>query len=167
VKKPSVHIAKHLLELFWPDFTVIKGCVFLKSLNIDSRIDVSYPNQTESDMNHTHILDLVRHNAGMNRTPCFKSTHPDFKVAYHIGRNLCFMWAYKLMQDFPRDNFRVYLHGFEPIVRFHKIRRGIPNWIEAKNFKQDIRAGKVAILDTSKMRKHNNSFSDYKERHSE
>lgn len=158
MKKLSVNRAEHLLKLFWPEFSEIKGCVFLKSLGYNSRIDVSDPTYAESDGNHTHMLDLFRHDS-VGKRRGYKSTHPDFKAAYRIGKKLCVIWAYKLMDDFPNDDFRVYLHGHDPTLRFHKIRKGIPNWLELKHFNpKEVRAGKIMILDTTTMRRRNRSL---------
>ncbi len=102
---------------------------------------------------HTHIFDILDHKAGLKREPFYDAKHSHFKSAYAIGRKICLMWALKLLHDFPREDFRVYLHGFDPIVRFHKIRKGIPNWAEAKSCRKEIKKGEVVILDTRDLRK--------------
>jgi hypothetical protein len=156
VKKIPINSGIELAGLFWPKFVKIKGCIFLKrnfqGENPGRNLDVSYPVQTESDSSHTHILDYFAHKAGLRREPFFDSKHPDFKKAYEIGRTLCHLWASKLKQDFPKDDFRIYLHGFDPIVRFHKIRKGIPNWAEPIYWQGEIKAGNALILDTRKVK---------------
>jgi hypothetical protein len=140
-----------LAELFWPEFVSSRGCVFLKREKPARKWDASHPVTMESDASHTQILDGFEHRAGLKRAPFYNRRHPDFKQAYEIGRIVCQLWARKLQQDFPRDNFRVYLHGFDPIVRFHKIRDGLANWAEPKQWRTEIKAGNAMILDTSKM----------------
>lgn len=148
MKMASVQAAADFADLFWPEFVEINGCVFLKRERVSKKVDTSYPVETESASSHTHIFDFVHHKAGLRREPFYDAKHPDFKKAYQIGRIMCLLWALKLKRDFPSDHFRVYLHGFDPIVRFHKIRKGVPNWIEAKDHQRSIESGKVMIVDT-------------------
>lgn len=155
-KKIPINSGIELAELFWPEFVKIKGCIFLKrdlhGENPARTLDVSYPITTESDSSHTHILECFAHKAGLNREPFFDSKHPDFKKGYTIGKTVCHLWACKLKLDFPTDNFRVYLHGFDPIVRFHKIRKGIPNLAEPRHWQAEIKVGNALILDTRKFK---------------
>ena len=150
-KKASINMASNLSEIFWPEFITKRDCVFIARKGAST--DLSYPVQTESDSSHTHILDLFDHKAHSKRAPFFKTTHPDFKLGFELGRKICYMWALKLMHDFPQSDFRVYLHGLDPIVRFHKIRKCVPNWAEPKDLGTQIKADKALILDTRELRK--------------
>jgi len=158
----QVKTAKHYADLFWPEFVVVDDCVFLKSeWEINSHVyDPRFPTQSESDMSHTHILDLVRHGARIEEEPCFDQKHPDFTVGCQLGRTICRMWAAKLLLDFPQHDFRVYFHGFDPIVRFHKVRQGERNWIEDHECEDKINAGTLMILDTRKMRQTQQPVAD-------
>jgi hypothetical protein len=139
----------------WPEFIVVKGCVFLKSQwSGDARhVDLEHPVQQESDANHTHILDYFKHRAGTDRKPFFKTKHPDFLLACELGKTICHMWASKLAMDFPRWDFRVYYHGLDPVVRFHRIRKGMRNWLDPADRNEEVQAGSILILDTRRLRK--------------
>lgn len=149
--KPHISAASEILGLLWPEFTVIKGCVFLKGV-VSTTVDTRFPSETEWAENHIHILDYFTHGAELRREPFFNSRHSDFKAAGVLGRQMCFMWAHKLRQDFPRWHFRVYFHGFDPIVRFHKVRKGEEPVVREKHWKKEIASGARVIVDTRKLR---------------
>ena len=154
MRKIHVKTAKQYADLFWPEFVVVDDCVFLKlEWDINSHLyDPQFPTQSESDMSHTHILDLVRHGGEIEEEPCFDEKHPDFAIGCQLGRMICRMWTAKLLLDFPQHDFRIYFHGFDPIVRFHKARKGERNWIEDHECREDLDAGTVMILDTRNLR---------------
>jgi len=143
--KPRVSTGMAILALLWPEFVAVKGCVFLKSV-MRSSMDTRFPTRTEFDENHVHLLDHFTHGARMRREPFFDSQHPDFVAVSALGRDVCFMWAHKLRQDFPRWHFRVYLHGFDPIVRFHRVRAR-----EEPVIGDEDRKGELLIVDTRRL----------------
>jgi len=155
MRKIHVNIGKQYADLFWPEFVSVDGLVFLRSW-CPGRLceqDTRYPTQTESDMSHTHVFDVIRHKAGIPEEPSYDERHADFVAAYELGRTICRMWAAKLLLDFPQDDFRVYLHGFDPIVRFHKVRDGEPNWVEQDQCPESIKSGKTMIIDTRDLKR--------------
>jgi hypothetical protein len=149
--KPRISIVTTIAALLWPEFAVVKGCVFLKEV-ASPRIDTRFPTYTEFVVNHVHLLDHFTHGAGIRREPFFDSHHRDFIAASKLGRTICFTWAYKLRQDFPRWHFRVYLHGFDPIVRFHRVRPREQPVVKDKDWSKAIRSGECMIVDTRKLK---------------
>ena len=147
--KPRVSTALSIAALLWPDFEVVKGCVFLKGLT--SPTDTRFPSRTEFDENHVHLLDYFAHDARVRRKPFFNSRHPDFVSASNLGRSVCLMWAYKLRHDFPRWHFRVYFHGFDPIVRFHRVRPRETPVMGDNDRKSEIELGALLIVDTRRL----------------
>jgi hypothetical protein len=144
-----------LADLLWPEFVVMRGCFFLK-FQYEANPHLfyaSFPTQSESEINHTHILDYFQHSAGIQKDPFFNLAHPDFLRACEIGKAVCGLWASKLLNDFPKEDFCIYYHGLDPIVRFHKIRKRTANWTEAKYFPKEIKNGEIVILDTRILRK--------------
>jgi hypothetical protein len=98
---------KELGELFWPEFVVVDGCTFLKFQYAANPhlLDVSFPMQSESDINHTHILDeCFEHAAMIRKDPFFNAKHPDFLKACEMGKAICNLWALKLLNDFPKED---------------------------------------------------------------
>ncbi len=52
-------------------------------------------------------------------------------MAEQIGIQMAEAWFAKLQLDFPRDDFRVYYtRDDEPTVRFHRVYRGEPVWMD-------------------------------------
>lgn len=150
----KIKTAQIVLDLLWPEFVVVDDCVFLKEEWLVNKhcYDPKYPMQSESDMNHTHILQYLKHDAGSRRAPYFKTKHPDFIAACAFAKKICWAWAGKLAVEFRRDTFRVYYCGFDPIVRFHKVRKGEANWVEPSDWPDGIALGKVLILEARKGR---------------
>lgn len=151
MSKPRISSVMPIAELLWPEFVVMKGCVFLKEY-APASADSRFPTRTEFDENHVHLLDYFTHGARIRREPYFDSHHHDFIAVGALGRNICFMWAHKLRQDFPRWHFRVYFHGFDPIVRFHKVRAREAPVIGDNDMKKEIRTRKLLIVDTRKLK---------------
>ena len=151
----TVKQGRALTSVLWPEFKVVGDCVFLETEWKTSKhlYDPKYRMQSEVDINHVHVLECFTHGASSTRAPFYKTKHPDFVFASDLGRAMCQMWAAKLAIDLPKSDFRVYFHGLDPIVRFHKIRRGEGNWIETKDHKKEIRSGKLLILDTREILK--------------
>ena len=151
MSKPRVSTVMPIAALLWPEFAVVKGCVFLKEA-APAALDPRFPTRTEFDENHVHLLDYFTHGARIRREPYFDSRHPDFVAVSALGRDICFMWAHKLRQDFPRWHFRVYFHGLDPIVRFHRVRSREAPVIGDEDRKEEIKAGELLIVDTRKLR---------------
>jgi hypothetical protein len=150
MNKPRVSAGMTLAALFWPEFAMVKGCVFLKDV-VPAAIDSRFQTRTEFDHNHVHLLDYFTHGARIRREPFFDAHHPDFIAVSALGRNICLMWAFKLRQDFPRWHFRVYFHGFDPIVRFHRVRPHENPIMRDNDWKKEIRLGECLIVDTRRM----------------
>lgn len=148
--QPGISTARTVAALLWPEFVVKSGCVFLKCVAHYVK-DLRYPTRTEWDENHIHLLEEFAHGARLRREPFYNPRHRDFVAASELGRQMCFMWANKLRRDFPRWHFRVYFHGFDPIVRFHRVRpREVPI-IGDKEMKEKVKTGELLIVDTRKL----------------
>ncbi len=103
--------------------------------------------ETESFVNHTHVLDEFGNRATSERRDTsskdldvveetYDVNHPDFAYACEVGKQMARMWAMKLKADFPRDRFRVYYTQYDnPIVRFHKVRENEPVWLSDQQLK--------------------------------
>ena len=148
--KPRISTGIKVAALFWPEFAVVKGGVLLKEVAA-AEVDTRFRTRTEFDENHIHILDHFTHGARIRREPFFNTRHPDFIEASNLGRKICFTWAHKLRQDFPRWHFRVYFHGLDPIVRFHRVRPHEEPEIRDIDWREEIKSGEVLIVDTRRM----------------
>lgn len=149
--------AELLNNIFWPEFKEIEGSVFLSWVKVDKLCDpelgVDYTGQEEF-LNHTHIIDLFRHEVSFLRTKegdyYSDRNHPDYNFCCEVGKKLAQMWYQKLKIDFPQYRFRVYYTQEDnPIVRFHRVRPEEPYWIDEKDHPDDIKCGKVIIYDTN------------------
>jgi hypothetical protein len=142
-KRVSVRTGAQLLKLFWPDFVEINGCVFADFQCSGSPIQELSDGKTETEsfVNHTHVLDGFENRATSERRDnrskdldvveeTYDVNHPDFAYACEVGKQMARIWAMKLKADFPRDRFRVYYIQYDnPIVRFHKVRENEPVWL--------------------------------------
>lgn len=88
--------------LFWPDFAIHDGCIFLK--HPDLKIYQDWMTQTKQDrtavesvMNHRHIVDILANS----------EFQPTREVVLHIGRLLKDMWSCKLAREFPEKRITV------------------------------------------------------------
>jgi hypothetical protein len=137
--KPLLNIERceYLFDILWPEFIEINGTILIKEFYQNS----SWPSEDdsigiESLINHLHILDLFKHNAdlGGKDDKFYDDQHKHFKIAIKIGHIIAKSWTSKLKEDFPDYKFRVYLTlDDNPIIRFHKIRVNMPNWIDDKD----------------------------------
>jgi hypothetical protein len=158
MRQIKVTTAIALLDVFWPSFVEIDSKVFLSSAVETSRYSEDNLDQTgiEVFVNHTHMIDLFKHDAALHPTDknddrFYDQDHPDFLTLCEFGRTLAQMWFQKLQVDFPQYDFRVYYtQDDNPIVRFHRVRPNEPNWIDEKRYAEEIRLGKVIIYDTRK-----------------
>ena len=122
-------------SFIWPEFIQINGMVFIKHEYSESQNIPEEPIEAECFINHIHILDLFSHNADLPDEPFWNCNHPDFQKA--------------LKQDFPNDQFKIYLTKFDnPIIRFHKIRIGQIDWMDESANIQEIKDGNIIILGT-------------------
>ena len=80
MRKPRIASVMPIAELLWPDFAVVKGCVFLKKFAPPSE-NIRFPSRTEFDENHVHLLDYFTHGATVRSEPFFDPHHPDFIAA--------------------------------------------------------------------------------------
>ena len=99
-----------------------------------------FPSLSEAEFNHnhTHVLDLFDHRAGLEDEPFYDSRHPDFQAACEFGRLMAASWAAKLAEDFPGRRFRVYFtRDSDPIVRFHQVREREPAYLDPRDWPED------------------------------
>ena len=138
----TVSAALEVRGFLWPEFVRKHGCIFLAE---HSGANPPPSNDTatgwEAFVNHTHIFDEFANDAtartvveeGENldfEEERYDETHPDFIAACKLGRTAAQLWAIKLKQDFPSEQFRVYYTEYDnPIVRFHKVRIGEALWL--------------------------------------
>ncbi|MFL6300558.1 MAG: hypothetical protein ACJ71N_08135 [Terriglobales bacterium] len=159
----SVKAAAQVLRVFWPNFVELDDCVYLDfqcSGGVNELSDGK--TETESFINHTHIFDEFKNRATNTQREhvsedmdvieeTYDVAHADFVAACEIGREMAFMWAIKLKSDFPNERFRVYYTQYDnPIVRFHKVRAGEPDWLSDGQLKSatDPSFGSALIYDT-------------------
>lgn len=88
--------------LFWPDFTVHDGCIFLgrpDPTNYQDWMTQAKQDRTavESVMNHRHVVDLFANS----------EFPPTREVVLHVGRLLTDMWSCKLGREFPDRRIKV------------------------------------------------------------
>jgi hypothetical protein len=142
-KRVSVTTASELLQVLWPDFVEVNGCIFVAFQWTGGYSGMGDPKtETESFINHTHIFDEFLNKATLEyREPVsdeldlteeiYDESHPDFLAACEVGRTIARLWAMKLKADFPTEQFRVYYTQYDnPIVRFHKVRPDEPVWLD-------------------------------------
>jgi hypothetical protein len=142
-KHISIGTASDVAKVIWPDFIEINGCVFaaFQCRGGEPQELSTGKTETECFINHTHLFDEFRSRATVeNRIQhsnsldvvqqMYDETHPDFIAACDLGLRMARMWACKLKFDFPKDRFRVYYTQYDnPIVRFHRVRKGEPDWL--------------------------------------
>lgn len=163
-KRVSVRTATQLLKLFWPDFIEISGCVVARFQCSGGPIQELREGKTETEsfINHTHVLDEFRNCAKSQRKDsvsdeldvveeAYDVTHPDFVDACELGKEMARMWAMKLKADFPLERFRVYYTQYDnPVVRFHKVRVAESVWLsdEQLRYAADRSFSGALIYDT-------------------
>jgi hypothetical protein len=164
-KVVSVRTASHLLEVFWPDFVEMDGCIFAKFQCNGGPVKLLSEGRTETEcfINHTHIFDEFRNRATFALTEpvseeldvveeTYDAAHPDFVAACEVGRRMAQIWAIKLKADFPDKRFRVYYTQYDnPIVRFHMVRSDEPVWLTdgQLNSATEPSFGNALIFDTN------------------
>jgi hypothetical protein len=153
-----IHIkeASELIGLFYPTFVEIEGAIFLDSELPAEGVNLSnFSDRTEAECfyNHVHILDRFQHDAkldGDNAENAFWDyNHPDFLLACEVAKIIVSAWQHKLEADFPEHRFRLYYTERDnPTVRFHRVRENEANWLNEKDWLNDISQGKVIVYDT-------------------
>lgn len=104
--------------------------------------------EVEAFLSHTHVIDLVQHKMPW-KDGQYDHLSPDFESLCKVGKRLAAMWYQKLRADFPDYRFRVYYtQDDDPIVRFHRVRKDEPYWLNEKDYRAEIEQGKVIIYDT-------------------
>lgn len=155
-RRIGIKTAVELSRIFWPDFAEVDDLVLVPWVKIvrtgdsENGLDLT---GIESLQNHTHIIDLFKHEAGREpgeKDDCFYDwNHPDFALLCEVGKKLAQMWFLKLKGYFPQYRFRVYYtQEDDPIVRFHRVRPEEPCWLDEETWAADIRLGKVIVYDT-------------------
>jgi hypothetical protein len=153
-----IHIgeASNLLTLFYPTFVEIEGAVFVASeLPVEGINFSNFSDKTEVEClyNHIHILDQFHHNAALDgnypETAFYDQSHPDFKLGCDVAKVIALIWREKLEFDFPSYRFRVYYtEANDPTIRFHRVHAGEANWLDEKDWLNDIAAEKVIVHHT-------------------
>ena len=151
-----IKTAHNLLRLFYPDFVEIGGAVFLAdSLPQGGRPSLA-PDRAaaESLINHVHILDRFRHDAGLDgNNPegvFYDRGHPDFQLGCEVAKKVALIGRQKLKAEFPDYRFRVYYTEEDnPIIRFHRVREGEPVWLDESGWSKEVARGKVIVYDTA------------------
>ena len=159
MRQLKVRTALALLSVFWPDFVEVEGSVFLSNANPERTYNSEHVldrTGMEAFVNHAHMIDLLKHNAGLHSTEenddCFyDQDHPDLSALCELGKTLAQMWFQKLQVDFPQYDFRVYYtQDDNPVVRFHRVRSNEPDWIDESCYSEEIQIGKIMIYNTRK-----------------
>jgi len=168
-KRISVKTVAQILEILWPNFVEINGCIYAAFQCGGGPITELSDGKTETEcfVNHTHVFDEFQNRATIERREVvsdelmaldcsYDVSHPDFAAACEIGRNMARMWATKLKLDFPHDRFRVYYTQYDnPIVRFHKVRTGEAEWLSNEGLRSSINSSftDAIIYDTDRLDK--------------
>jgi hypothetical protein len=164
-KMVPIDLASEVTRILWPRFVEAYGLVFLdlsgrrrannKPFGYRRRLEPGLDKTgIESFQNHTHILDLFKHDRIMkHRSLDYDQRHPHFRLAERIGVAVAEAWCAKLKRDFPQDNFRVYYtpNRFGSIVRFHRLYPNETAWFPDDG-KHPPSFGQIRIWDTSRTR---------------
>jgi hypothetical protein len=151
-KKQSIQIAFELFDFFWPEFREIDGLIFFKD-EAPTSLEI-YPKDwdktyIESYQNHLHILDYFSHKANLLKEPFWDIKHPDFLLAFDLGKKWALSIAIHLKHLFSNRDFMVYCTMLDnPIIRFHQIHQGEPNWMEKPDCISTIADEEVYTVDT-------------------
>jgi len=157
VRPISIGTGVELLDIFWPEFFEIDGCVLVSTTNDPAyTLNAGYNRtETEAFLNHFHIADDFNHKAeresANDANEYFDDAHPDFQLLCKMGKAVAQMWFRKLSLDFPAYDFRVYYTQYDnPIVRFHRVRPDERNWIEDDDPRsaEAVAYGEMVIYDT-------------------
>lgn len=142
-------------DLFWPEFVVVDGAVFLAATPTPTDRD-RFDSVTEFERfhSHTHLFDHVRHaiptrydrDLDLDRLAV---DHPDHQAAWALAQRIGAMWAAKLQRDFPARAFRVYVTRLDdPVVHFHAVHPGERAWVTDAEAELSIAVGDLALYRT-------------------
>jgi hypothetical protein len=105
-KRISVRTAIQVLQVFWPDFIEVNGCIFA-AFQCSGGATTAHPEgrtEMESFVNHTHVFDEFRNKATLRSgklvpgdlegvVETYDIAHPDFIAACELGIQMARMWA--------------------------------------------------------------------------
>ena len=134
-KRKLVHLPT-LMNLVWPDFIEVEGCVLLnlnreKVMKLNMKhILSSFGDRTgfEAFENHVHMIDYVKR---LKDNPI---------EGLSLALNILEIWECKLLRDFPDYKFQLILwyDGKEDtILRFYKFRQEEGSWIDFTKIESD------------------------------
>lgn len=147
--------AARAAALLWPEFVERGGAILLADVRAPDP-PAGFPTRTEYERfyGHTHVQDAVRwdvpvvHDAEAG-TDVPDPASPEFDVAWAFARRMGEMWLAKLVRDFPRYRFRVYVSRLDdPIVHFHRVRPREPVWISDANAAAQVERDELVIYDS-------------------
>jgi hypothetical protein len=156
-----IEFARDTAAILWPCFVEQDGMILVdlsgrdrpSKRRITRRPDIGFDNTgIEAFHNHTHILDLFKHDPKVWRARLghHDRRHPHFRLAERIGVAIAEAWFAKLRQDFPDDHFRVYYtRDDDPIVRFHRVYPNEPPWLEDQEPPRSIE--RIRVWDTRRI----------------
>ena len=147
----SLESALKVARLMWPRFEVRDGAVLAADFVGEGATSVgAFSSLTEAEilLNHVHILDCFENTAESDSEPFYDTNHPEFKRACTLGGLVAQCWAAKLHFDYPERTFRVfYTQQDDPIVRFHQLRKGEPQFLDEADWSDELRDGRVMIVN--------------------
>ncbi len=128
-------------EMLWPEFLVQDDSVFLlrERRQVSQTLDsLGPPLEQECFVNHVHVLDKCDNDAKLHVEPFWNNSSVDFLNAIKLAAIMAETWASKLALEFPTNAFAIFAtRDDNPIVRFHKIRRGDAFWAEPATLEHD------------------------------
>ena len=150
----NVNIAM-LSRVLIPQLFEYAGCVFARYVASD-RLYREFKRKAQRSMkwepdrtgveafeNHFHTLDLFT-NGHLAR-----QTHSIFKSAESLGKAMALAWQAELIKRYQGQRFRIYYaRGDNPTVRFHRVYKKEPSWLDEKDWEEDIVAGRILVLET-------------------
>jgi len=147
----SLEDALDVTQLLYPRFEIRDGAILaIDLIGEDSPSIATFPSLTAAEilLNHVHILDCFENAAVSDSEPFYNVHHPDFTRACALGTLVARCWATKLQVDYPKRTFRVfYTQQDNPIVRFHQLRLGEPQYLDEVAWYDEVQDGRVVIYN--------------------
>ncbi|MBX4149147.1 hypothetical protein [Paenibacillus lautus] len=141
---PKYHDKSELIDVAWPDFVEVEGCILIKKYTEDNiKINIEhiihqFGDRTgfEASESHVHMIDISK---------TFKK-HP--LEGLRFAKKLLEIWSFKLKIDFPDYEFILILtyHDDDTILRLHRLRESEETWIninDIEDFEEGIIIRKV------------------------